>query len=152
MKMLSIHPGTWLKSQYLTPRSLTIDDLSVMTGFDSTFLSKFLDEEERITSPLANSLSTCFPDSSVAMWMNLQIACDKLMCIEIGDMLVPKPIRVEPIRGQCYWLAGTSEEPKRQYWSGTPKEMYWLKSGLMQRTKDGAYAQIKATHLLTAIK
>ena len=71
MKRPPTHPGNILKEDYLTPLSITIQDMADRLGVSRKTLSKIVNERGAITPDMALRLSRAF-DTTPDLWLNLQ--------------------------------------------------------------------------------
>jgi addiction module HigA family antidote len=69
------HPGTIIKEDYLSPLSISINDMAANLNVSRKTLSKIINGRGSVTADMALRLARAF-DTTPEMWMNLQTNYD----------------------------------------------------------------------------
>lgn len=79
-RMIPIHPGEFIREEYMTAYELTPAQLAAKLGVSQEIVDALVTEkpEGRITEDLANRLSDAFY-TTITFWINLQKSFDNRM-------------------------------------------------------------------------
>lgn len=70
-----VHPGTWLKEQYMTPLDITVTDLAANLGVSRKNLSILVNGHMGVSPEMAMRLAKAF-NTTAEFWLNMQQAFD----------------------------------------------------------------------------
>jgi len=70
-----VHPGTWLKVQYMTPLDITVTELAANLGVSRKNLSILVNGHMGVSPEMAMRLAKAF-NTTAEFWLNLQQAHD----------------------------------------------------------------------------
>lgn len=68
-----VHPGTWLKEQYMIPLDITVTELAANLGVSRKNLSILVNGHMGVSPEMAMRLAKAF-NTTAEFWLNLQVA------------------------------------------------------------------------------
>ena len=86
VRLVAIHPGEFLREDFLKPLSLSVNALALALRVPATRISEIVNERRGITTDTALRLSRYF-GTTPDFWMNMQAAYELAMA---EDKLLPK--------------------------------------------------------------
>lgn len=86
MRLTPIHPGEFLREDFLTPLSLSVNALALALRVPATRISEIVNERRGITTDTALRLGRYF-GTTPDFWMNMQAAYELAVA---EDRLLPK--------------------------------------------------------------
>jgi len=75
MKRKPIHPGRFLREEFLKPHNITQADFAEAIQLNRVTVSKILNERQKVTPDVAIRLSKCL-GTTPDVWINMQIKLD----------------------------------------------------------------------------
>lgn len=68
-----VHPGTWLKEQYMIPLDITVTELAANLGVSRKNLSILVNGHMGVSPEMAMRLAKAF-NTTAEFWLNMQVA------------------------------------------------------------------------------
>lgn len=78
------HPGKVLKSKFMDPLGLTVDELAARTSHPASYIEALIRKEERVSVDFAHALSHVF-GTTHRLWLNLQQFTDDFVARRAGQ-------------------------------------------------------------------